>query len=178
MEFRSYQSSDADIIQRLFLLVFSNSEGKQEGNRIANLVREMMATTQRWDLHGFVAVEAEQIVGAIFFSRLTFETEIDAFILAPVAVCTDFQGRGIGQKLIRHGLQQLEEQHVQMVITYGDPAFYSKVGFQSISPRSVRPPYELSQPEGWLGQSLTEKPVEEFLGNCQCIPALNDPAYW
>ncbi|MEZ6039966.1 MAG: hypothetical protein R3C20_05635 [Planctomycetaceae bacterium] len=76
------------------------------------------------------------------------------------------------------GCQQLQDQHVELVVTYGDPAFYSKVGFRSISPQTIRPPFELSQPEGWLGQSLNSTPVEEFRGHCQCVAALSDAAYW
>ncbi|MEZ6039972.1 MAG: N-acetyltransferase [Planctomycetaceae bacterium] len=178
MEFRNSLPSDLDAIVSLFHSVFTDAEGEQEGGRIAALVREMMTTTEHQDLRGFVAVEAEQIVGAIFFSRLSFDTQIEASILSPVAVKTKSQGQGIGQKLIRYGLTQLQDQHVELVVTYGDPAFYSKVGFRSISPQAIRPPFELSQPEGWLGQSLTSTPVEEFRGHCQCVAALSDAAYW
>lgn len=137
-----------------------------------------MATTESQDLYGYLAVEGEELVGAIFFSRLSFETNIDVFILAPVAVRTDRQGQGIGQKLIGHGLQHLKQQGVRFVTTYGDPAFYSKVGFHPISAREIGPPFELSQPEGWIGQALTDEPVNETLGDGKCVAASNDPVYW
>ncbi|NBD18218.1 MAG: hypothetical protein GVY04_19405 [Cyanobacteria bacterium] len=52
--------------------MFSQSEGEQEGKLIGNLAKELIATTNSRDLYGFVAVDGEQMIGAIFFSRLTF----------------------------------------------------------------------------------------------------------
>ena len=95
MEFRAHEPRDALAIESLFCSVFSKSEGEQEGILIGNLAKDLLTTTSQ-DLYGFVAVEGEKIVGAIFFSRLTFEKDIDVFILAPVAVRNEYQGMGTG----------------------------------------------------------------------------------
>ena len=178
MEFRAHKPSDSPAIEELFVSVFSKSEGEQEGALIGNLVKEMMATTHRQDLYGFVAVDGEEIVGVIFFSRLSFQEDVDVFILAPVAVHADHQGRGIGQALITHGLRELKRRGVRLVTTYGDPSFYAQVGFHPISQDLIAAPLELSQPEGWLGQSLTDDGIEPIAGGCTCVKALDDPAYW
>ena len=99
-------------------------KGEQEGGLIGNLTKDLVASTDSRDLHGFVAVDGELMVGAIFLSRLTFEKEIDVFTLAPVAVYTEYQGMGIGHALITHG----------------DPAFYSKVGFHPLSQNMIEAP--------------------------------------
>ena len=57
-------------------------------------------STDAQDLYGFVAIENEEIIGSIFFTRLMFESEVNAFLLSPVAIHTNYQGKGIGQKLI------------------------------------------------------------------------------
>ena len=178
MEFRHLEPNDASVIEKLFFSVFSKSEGKQEGAQISRLAKELIACTDSQDIHSFVAVDLEQIVGAIFFSRLTFNRPLNAFILSPVAVHSDHQGEGIGQALIAHGLREMKLQGMSFVATYGDPAFYSKVGFRSISKDAIRPPHELSQPEGWLGQSLTDDSLETISGRCSCVKALDNPAYW
>lgn len=178
MDFRACKSSDSPAIEDLFVSVFSKSEGEEEGALIGKLVKGMMATTHSQDLYGFVAVDGEQIVGAIFFSRLSFEEDIDVFVLAPVAVHSARQGMGIGQALITYGLREMEKEGVSFVTTYGDPSFYSKVGFHPISQDLIAAPLELSQPEGWLGQSLTDDPIEAIPGDCTCVKALDDPAYW
>jgi predicted N-acetyltransferase YhbS len=178
MDFRAQAPGDSAAMERLFVSVFSKSEGEREGALIGNLAKELIAGTDSRDLYGFVAVDGERMVGAIFFSRLTFETDIDVFILAPVAVRSDCQGRGIGQQLITHGLRELKRKGVRVVITYGDPAFYSKVGFLPLSQDVIQAPLELSQPRGWLGQSLTDESIEKIPGRCSCVKALDNPAYW
>jgi len=178
MDFRAHKPSDSPAIEELFVSVFSRSEGEQEGARIGNLVKEVITSTDSRDLYGFVAVDGKQIVGATFFSRLSFEKDIDVFILAPVAVHSDHQGMGIGQALIIHGLREMQRRGVSFVTTYGDPSFYSKAGFHPISQDVIAAPLELSQPEGWLGQALTDDAIETIPGNCTCVKALDNPAYW
>ena len=178
MELRSHKPTDSSAIETLFCSVFSDSEGEQEGALIGKLAKELVASTDSRDLYGFVALDEERMVGAIFFSRLIFEKGIDAFILAPVAVATEYQGRGIGQALITHGLRELKKRGVEIVTTYGDPAFYSKVGFQPLSRDVIEAPLALSQPEGWLGQSLTADSIKPIPGRCSCVKALDNPAYW
>ena len=178
MDFRTHKPSDAPALEDLFVSVFSRSEGEQEGALIGTLVKEMIATTDSQDLYGFVAVDGERIVGAIFFSRLSFEQDVDVFLLAPVAVHSDHQGMGIGQALIAHGLRDMQKRGVGFVTTYGDPSFYSKVGFHPISQDQIAAPLELSQPEGWLGRSLPDDAIETIPGSCTCVKALDHPAYW
>jgi predicted N-acetyltransferase YhbS len=178
MDFRAYKPGDSQAIEELFLSVFTKSEGEQEGILIGNLVREMIASTDSRDRYGFIAVDGEEVLGAIFFSRLTYEEDIDVFMLSPVAIHSDQQGKGLGQALIEHGLQEMRKKGVRIVTTYGDPSFYSKVGFEPISQNVIAAPLELSQPEGWLGQSLTEDEIETIPGRPSCVKALDNPAYW
>lgn len=178
MKFRSQKPSDSHDIKVLIDSVFTKSESEREGALISNLAKEMMANTSSQDLHGFVADDDGKIIGTIFFSRLTFQKDIDVFILAPVAVHADRQGLGIGRALITHGLREMEKRRIRFVITYGDPAFYSKVGFHHISQKAIEAPHPLSQPEGWLGQTLADEQIETIPGPCTCVKALDNPAYW
>jgi len=90
-------------------------------------------------------------------------------MLAPVAVTTQHQGKGVGQALINYGLQELKNRSVAVVITYGDPSFYSKVEFQALSEAVIQAPLKLSMPEGWLGQSLTEEPIPTINERPTCV---------
>jgi putative acetyltransferase len=165
-------------IKRLFTIVFSDSEGESEGILIGNLAYELMTETDKKDLYGFVAIDHGIIIGCIFFSRLIFESGINAFILSPVAVHSDYQGKGIGQQLINYGLRELKAKGVELVLTYGDINFYSKVGFDPISEEIVKAPVKLTYPEGWLGQSLISDTVEPIADQPSCVKALNKPEYW
>lgn len=178
MKFEVADISRADELKRLFTSVFSKSEGQSEGILIGNLAYELMTETDESDLFAFVAVGHKKIIGCIIFSRLIFESDISAFILAPVAIQTEYQGMGIGQRLINFGIERLKEEGVELVTTYGDPGFYSKVGFRPVSAESIKPPFKLGLPEGWLGQSLVSDSVEPISGNAMCVKALNKPEYW
>jgi predicted N-acetyltransferase YhbS len=178
MKISSYKESDNAEIRQLFEDVFSESEGQEEGALVANLVLDMMNNTKDQDIFGFVAREKQQITGSIFFTRLSFDTPVEAFILSPVAVHTNYQGKGIGQKLINYGLEQLKEKGVKLVFTYGDPNFYTKAGFRCISEDIVKAPLELSQPQGWLCQSLDGGEIAPIPEKPRCVDALNRPEYW
>jgi predicted N-acetyltransferase YhbS len=178
VDFRQSTKNDSQAVVQLFASVFSDSEGEVEGVLIGRLARDLFEKTDERDLFNFVACDDGRIVGSIFFSRLFFENGNKAFILAPVAVHTDLQGKGVGQALINCGLRALKDRGVSFVLTYGDPRFYRKVGFRRISHETVRAPFELTQPEGWLGQSLLDVPIEALSGSFTCVEALNDPTYW
>jgi len=178
MRLAAYNPNDAAIIERLFINTFSDSEGQAEGEMIGRLVRNFMNSTNTSDFYCFVANDGDQIVGSIFFSRLTFERKIDAFILAPVAVKPDYQGKGIGQQLIRFGLDALSREGVELALTYGDPGFYSKVGFHVVTEAAIPAPLTLQHPEGWLAQALTGNEIQPIKGKSLCVEALNKPEYW
>jgi len=99
-------------------------------------------------------------------------------MLAPVAVSTAYQGRGIGQTLIQFGLSELKNRSAGVAITYGDPAFYSKAGFQPLSEAVIQAPLPLSMPEGWLGQSLINKTLPILKSRPSCVQAFDNPDYW
>lgn len=178
MKLAVYEPEQSNEIKRLFTKVFSDSESESEGILIGNLAYELITETDKKDLYGFVATEHEEIIGCIFFSRLTFESDICAFILSPVAVHTDHHRKGVGQKLINYGIKILKDEGVELIMTYGDINFYSKVGFKPVSEEVVKTPLKLTYPEGWLGQSLISDIVAPIAGNSFCVKALNKPEYW
>ena len=100
------------------------------------------------------------------------------FLLAPLAVMTARHGQGIGQKLLNNALKFLREANVDVVMTYGDPNYYNKVSFQSVSENQAAAPFKLQYPHGWLGLSLTEQTLLPLKGRSHCVSALNDPVFW
>ena len=173
-----YNPGNTEEIKQLFVKTFSDSEGQSEGFIIGNLVNELLTSTAGHDFYCFVATENEQIVGSIIFSRLSFDSKINAFLLSPVAVNTSCQGKGIGQKLINFGLGSLKENGVELAFTYGDPNFYSKVGFIPITENIVKAPLKLTHPEGWLGRSLVSDEIKQIPGKSYCVEAFNKPDIW
>lgn len=178
MKFSAYGSRNTEEIEQLFTKVFSDSEGNTEGVLIGNLAYDLMTGTDAHDLFGFVATENEKIIGSIFFTRLSFQYGASAFLLSPVAIHTSYQGKGIGQMLITFGIDHLKKNGVRLLLTYGDPDFYAKVGFNPITEKIVKAPLTMTHREGWLGQSLVSDEIKPVAGNSYCVEALNKPEYW
>ncbi len=178
MKLSSYAPSQNDAISQLFERTFSDSEGEAEGKTIGQLANALLTTTDPTELYCFIATDESQIIGSIIFTRLSFDSGENAFILSPVAVHTEHQGKGIGQKLISFGLEQLKADGIELAFTYGDPNFYGKVGFAQVSEEIAKAPLKLSYPHGWLAQSLTGKDLEPISGASSCVNALNNQDYW
>ena len=162
----------------LFKAVFTASEGEQEGKLIGELASVLSSGIDDEELICFGTCEKESIIGSIFFTRLRFSEAIRIYMLAPVAVSTRHQGMGVGQALINFGLDEMRRRSVDVVVTYGDPAFYSRVGFQALPENVIKAPLKLSMPQGWLGQSLTEAPIPTLEERPECVKVFNDPVYW
>ena len=183
MKYRIFHQSDSISTIAVFKQAFTASEGPDEGEVIAGFVANLIETTPSDQLLGCIAHEAladhdGKLAAAVFFSRFTLPDGRKAFILSPMAVATDQQGKGIGQALIRFGLAELKKRGVSLVLTYGDPAFYGKVGFTQVIEAEIPAPFPLSQPEGWLALSLDGSPLSTAGGATGCVTALNDPALW
>jgi predicted N-acetyltransferase YhbS len=179
MDFLTEISGREPQIIDLFTSAFAASEGADEGAVIGTLVRNLMAETSPDDLQPFMAYTGDALIGGIFFSRLRFaEGDRKVVMLSPVAVATDQQGQGVGQALIRHGLSEMSKVGVEVAVTYGDPDYYGRVGFVTVSEEIVPPPLPLQYPHGWLAQALSGNDLIPLKGPSECVQAFNDPGYW
>jgi len=179
MDFSTDYEIHTDAIADLFASTFTASEGAGEGALIGALARRLIAETPTEDLRVVTAWEDGELLGGIFFTRLTYAGDPrTVFMMAPVAVATARQGQRIGQRLIAHGLDALRQEGVDIVVTYGDPAFYGRVGFKPVSEADLPAPQPLQQPRGWIAQSLTDAPLTPLSGPARCVAAFDDPALW
>ncbi|HPJ01397.1 MAG TPA: N-acetyltransferase [Candidatus Limiplasma sp.] len=61
--------------------------------------------------------------------RLDHGGELPVIGFGPVSVLPEYQRQGIGSTLIHHTLALAKEFNYNAVLIYGDPAYYSRVGF-------------------------------------------------
>lgn len=79
-----------------------------------------------------VAVDKYEIVGHVGCSPVTIAPVQGSWYgLGPVSVRPDRQRLGIGQMLIRTGLEQLRNLDAAGCVLLGDPAYYHRFGFES-----------------------------------------------
>lgn len=179
MKFTTYNKNNIQEMTQVFTDTFSDSEGNEEGSLIGVLAHDLLTTTNEKKLSAFIAIENDKIIGAVIFTKLSFDKiDVNAALLSPMAISTEYQKKGIGKQLIDFALNNLKESSVELVVTYGDINFYAKTGFQAITETQIKAPQTLSYPEGWLGQSLINDKIEPITGHSTCVEALNKPDFW
>lgn len=163
----------------LFATTFTASEDPDEGALIGDLVSDLLAETPTEDIRVFCAEDEGHAIGAAIFTRLTYSEDPHVvFLLSPMAVAPERQRRGIGQALLSQAFEALRSEGIQIVITYGDPNYYGRVGFMPITEDQARAPLPLRLPHGWIGQSLTEEQMPVLQGPSTCVSALNRNNVW
>jgi putative acetyltransferase len=99
-----------------------------------------------------VAEEDGEILGQVAFSPVAIDgTARDWYGLGPVAVRPDRQRQGIGQALIREGLDRIRALGARGCVLAGAPGYYGRFGFAA-DPRlqspGIPPQYFLVLPFG------------------------------
>ena len=93
-----------------------------------------------------VAVADEQVVGHIFFSPVSVESEDIVFTamgLAPMAVLPECQNQGIGSQLVREGLKACQRLGHDIVVVLGHANYYPRFGFTPASLKGLRSEYDV-----------------------------------
>ena len=125
---RAARAEDADAIETLVRAAFAGTEFGHQGE--ADLVCMLEADGDA--LVSLVAESDGKIVGHVLFSRMDVEADghtVTAAGLAPVSVVPDRQGQGIGDALIRAGLDVLRQQGVAISFVLGHEAYYPRFGY-------------------------------------------------
>lgn len=179
MHHRPLTAADGEAAIELVRTTFHQSEGEAEARAVSGLVARYFERFPRTDLRGFGAFDGDAFIGCLFFSRLHFtESEAQVFLLSPMAVHPDFQGKGIGQNLIHFAHHDLRQRGAQLAVTYGDPAFYSKTGYRPVTVSDLAAPHPLSMPQGWIAQSLDGTTPLHVPGPSTCVPELDSADLW
>ena len=107
------------------------------------------------DLVSLVAEVGGSVVGHVLFSPVTISDRADGGVgLAPLAVLPEYQTRGIGQSLVRTGLEICGERGYPYVVVLGGPTYYARFGFVRASSRGFSNEYGVD--EEFMVIELTE----------------------
>ena len=97
-----------------------------------HLIVEALRAADALDV-SLVAELDGSVVGHIAFSQGRIGGEAAGwYVLGPVAVLPEFQGRGIGRALVESGLDGLRSRGAGGCVLVGDPAFYTRFGFEQV----------------------------------------------
>lgn len=148
----------------------------------AGLAQDLLNDPRAQPTLSLLATQGNRAVGHILFTRAVIggAPELTASILAPLAVTPDAQKRGIGGKLIRHGLQFLAKTSVDLVFVRGYPEYYRRHGFQPAGRLGFAAPYPIPAQyrEAWMVQALRPGVIGKYSGVVICAAAMDRPEYW
>lgn len=90
-----------------------------------------------------------QIIGYILLTKINIIDEnLNSHIslaLAPVAVLPDFQGKGIGGKLIEFAHQKAKDLNFGSVILLGHENYYPKFGYKPATTFGIKLPFDVPE---------------------------------
>lgn len=125
---RSETPSDVDAISHLIRAAFEKAQ--HSSGTEAAIVDALRAA--RVLTISLVAEADGDVVGHVAFSPITInDQDIGWFGLGPISVHPDRQGEGIGNALIRRGLEELRATKATGCVVLGDPNYYQRFGFRS-----------------------------------------------
>jgi len=128
MQIRPERPADADYIRAVVTTAFADAPHRSGTEAaIVDALRRAGALAV-----SLVAEDGGEIVGHVALSPVTVDGEdIGWFGPGPVSVRPELQRRGIGQALVRSGLERLRARGAGGCVLLGDPAYYARFGFRS-----------------------------------------------
>ena len=137
IKIREEQPQDIDAIRK----VNDKAFGQPVEGVIVDKLRENCE-----NLLSLVAVMDNHVVGHILFSPVTLESDgktIEGMGLAPMAVLSEYQGQGVGSRLVRAGIEKLKEKGCPFVIVLGHAEYYPRFGFEPASRHGIRSEWDV-----------------------------------
>ncbi|OGN94496.1 MAG: GNAT family N-acetyltransferase [Chloroflexi bacterium RBG_13_50_10] len=123
-----------------------------------------------------VAVQNNEIVGHIAFSRVKVEAEhssFEAIALAPMSVLPANQRKGIGSQLVRAGLKECRHLGYEIVVVLGHPNYYPRFGFSPAKPKGIDCEFQVPD-EAWMILELKDGALAGRRGTVRFQPEFSE----
>jgi putative acetyltransferase len=114
-----------------------------DGDRVPGLVDALRAARAPLPPLSLVAVAGDRVVGHVMLSACRLDALprlVDVMSLSPLGVLPEFQGRGIGTRLVARALADADALAVPLVFLEGSPRYYGRRGFTDATTAGFRPP--------------------------------------
>lgn len=100
----------------------------------------------------YVAVIDGAIVGHVGLSWGWVDTRerlVDVSVLSPLCVSPEHQRRGVGRALVARAVEAADAAGAPVLFLEGDPAYYSRLGFEPAAQHGFTPPSPRIPPPGF-----------------------------
>jgi putative acetyltransferase len=128
---------DRDAIIKVVRNAFSRED--QDGREEVDIVLKTWSLQAVLDGLEMVAVEENAVVGYVLGARGDLDGRA-VVAIAPLAVSTSHQRRGVGSALMRELIDRAEASGYPLVVLLGNPAYYGRFGFEPSGPLGISYP--------------------------------------
>lgn len=123
-----------------------------------------------------IAVIGDEIVGVICYARALLEKDNktkEVLVMGPLCTGPEWQGCGVGSRLLEETLAAAEESGYEGVILFGDPDYYRRHGFQSCDRFGITT-QEGGNFDAFMGKELKEGGLAGFGGRFHAPSVYDD----
>ncbi|MBS7255950.1 GNAT family N-acetyltransferase [Flavobacterium branchiicola] len=146
MEIKLRQENKEDY-KSVFQLIEKAFEKEEYSDHREQFLVERLRDSNAFIPELSIIAEVEgKIVGHILFTKLEIKNQSQSFqslALAPVSVLPEFQGKGIGSKLILHGHDVAKKLGYKSVILLGHQDYYPRFGYELCEKHDIKMPFEV-----------------------------------
>jgi putative acetyltransferase len=127
---RSEQPADVDTIRDVVRMAFT---GHPVSSGTEPLIIDALRADGALELSLVAEVDGAVVAHIVFSEAAIGDSPSGWFLVGPLAVRPDHQGRGIGRALIEVSLDTMRTRGARGCVLVGDPAFYGRFGFRHCS---------------------------------------------
>lgn len=157
---RQEHESDYNQVFEVVKMAFKNEKYSDKDEH--NLVERLRKSESFVPELSLVAEIDGKVAGHILFTDITIGGKI-ALALAPVSVSPDYQGLGIGSKLIKAGHEVARTLGYKAIVLLGHEGYYPRFGYVKASLYGIEAPFDVPD-ENFMVLELKENSLKEFNG--------------
>lgn len=166
MEIRLRQENKKDY-ETVFQLIEKAFEKEEYSDHSEQFLVNRLRDSDAFIPELSIIAEVEgKIVGHILFTKLKIKNQSQSFqslALAPVSVLPEFQGKGIGSKLILYGHDVAKKLGYKSVILLGHQDYYPRFGYELCEKYHINMPFDVPA-ENCMVIALTEDGLKGVSG--------------
>ncbi len=154
LNIKKEEAKDFEAVFQLIESAFRNVEYSDHREQfLVERLRKSQAFIPQLSL---VAKIDDRIAGHILITKININNQVDIFpslALAPVSVDPDYQGRGIGGKLIRRSHEIAKDLGYTSIVLLGHENYYPRFGYERADKYGIELPFDVP-PENCMAIEL------------------------
>ena len=153
---REELEKDYEAVERLTEAAFKNAEHSDGTEHL--LIGKLRKGEGFIKELSLVAEDNDKVIGHLMLTKAKIvngDKSVETLALAPVSVLPEYQGKGIGSKLINVALESSRRLGYKSVIVLGHDKYYPKFGFIPASKYGIKAPFDVPD-ESFMAKELSD----------------------